>query len=137
MPSSTFLSLPFTRFRRHGHNGQSTQTIPKISDASLRVWCLKAIFHPLDPDGTGWVRLDVLIEAAGKAKWPGNNLIARTTDEMGVRGSENSLHREDSLSTVRRGKSGHAGSSRGSKLEGFAQKTSGLLGILVSPVDTA
>lgn len=144
-PSANFiftissLLFSFTAFLLPERNGGSTQPTPKISDTSVLVWRLKAVFRLLDHDDAGLVGLDALIEAAGKAQGPDNNLVARNTDEIVVGGAGNMFQGVvDSWSTVPRGTSGQTGDRTGSKLEGLAQKASGLLGELVSlDVDVA
>lgn len=42
----------------------------KISDTSVAVWALKAVFYRLDPDGIGVARLDDLLVALSNARRP-------------------------------------------------------------------
>lgn len=42
----------------------------KAVDVSRAVWALKCQFYLLDPEGTGMVRLDDVVAALTKAKWP-------------------------------------------------------------------
>lgn len=57
---------------------------------AVAVWALKAIFYGLDPNNTGFARVDHILEALAQAAWPRDAsasavaLVSEKTNDMGV-----------------------------------------------------
>lgn len=77
---------------------------PKISDLSVGVWAMKSVFYGLDPDNTGFVRLEDILIGAARDRW-----LERALTPTGFLGNAKKFDKGVRLRAATRGEAGSNG----------------------------